>query len=92
MKKVLFIAGIALLAFSCKSKKANSSWPENDRKDFTNNCIETAVQKGMGRDTATSYCNCMLGKLEKKYSKPEEAGNLDMNTMTEMAKDCLNVK
>jgi len=90
MKQLLLTVCIATLAFACKNKK--TGWAPAEKSAFTNQCIEAAVDKGMGRDTATSYCNCMQQKLEKKYAKAEDAGNLDMNTMQEMAKECLNIK
>jgi hypothetical protein len=43
----------------------------------------------MGADKAKNYCDCMLGKIEAKYPKANDAGSLDVNSMTEMAKDCL---
>jgi hypothetical protein len=89
MKQLLIILMAASLAVGCKGKKAASSgWPQADKDAFTDNCVKGATA-GMGEDKAKSYCSCMLGKVEAKYSKPQDAGSLDMNTMTEMAKDCL---
>ena len=88
MKKLLVILLVASLAVGCKGKKASSGWAQKDRDAFNTKCVEGATA-GMGADKAKSYCSCMLGKIEVKYPAASDAGNLDMNTMTEWAKDCL---
>jgi hypothetical protein len=87
MKKMFIVLAVASLAIGCKGK-AKSSWSKEEKDSFTTNCVNGATA-GMGADKAKSYCDCMLGKIEEKYPKAAEAGNLDVNSMTEMAKDCL---
>jgi len=88
MKKLLIILFAASLITGCKGKKAAKGWSDKDKTDFTTNCVKGATA-GMGEDKAKSYCSCMLDKIEVKYPTATDAGNLDMNSMTEMAKDCL---
>ena len=88
MKKLFIILALASLGFGCKGKKATSSWSKEERDSFSTNCVGGATAT-MGADKAKSYCDCMLGKIESKYPKAADAGSLDVNTMTEMAKDCL---
>ncbi len=88
MKQLLIVLFAAALFTGCKGKKASAGWPQKERDAFTENCVNGA--KGtMGDDKAKSYCDCVLGKMEAKYSNPADAGKVDMNTMIEMAKDCV---
>lgn len=86
MKKLLVIFLVASLAVGCKGKKA-AGWPQKDRTDFTKDCEKDATAS-MGEEKGKSYCSCMMAKLEVKYSTMADAGKIDLNTMTEMAKDC----
>ncbi len=89
MKQVLTLFLAAALLTGCKGgKKASAGWPQKEKDAFTENCVNGA--KGtMGDEKAKSYCDCVLGKMEAKYPDAAEAGKVDMNTMIEMAKDCV---
>ncbi len=46
-----------------------AGWPEKDRKDFMESCVAEAG--ALGKEKATSYCKCMLIKLEAVYTIDE---------------------
>lgn len=50
-------------------------WPEVDRKRFVDGCIGTAKEH-LGEAKAKQYCECMLGKMEVKFEKAEDADKL----------------
>lgn len=58
-------------------------WSGEERDAFLTNCIESAMSEGSGltKEKATSYCECMLYKIEKKYPNPLDAGNITDETM-----------
>jgi hypothetical protein len=85
MKHVCNALLLITLAAGCKSKGKNG-WPEAEKKAFIENCEKNGSAMG---DKAKSYCACMLEKVEAKYPNASKAGELDMNTMMDMAKDCL---
>lgn len=43
------------------------SWTTKDREDFLANCIPSAKASGTTESKASSYCECMLYKVEKLY-------------------------
>jgi hypothetical protein len=73
------------------SSSSSSSWTSRQRDEFTTSCVNTAVEGGMDRSMAQSYCSCMQGKLERLYPNPNDANNLDVNSteMQNMMRDCL---
>ncbi len=87
MKQLLIFLFVASMAVSCKGK-GSKHWAQKDKDAFNSNCVNGA-KASMGDDKAKAYCSCMLDKIEVKYPNAEDAGKLDMNSMTEMAKDCL---
>lgn len=50
-------------------------WPDADRKRFVEGCIGTAKEH-LGEEKAKKYCDCMLGKMEVKFVKAEDADKL----------------
>ncbi len=86
MKKML-LPGIVICAlFSCKSK---SGWSDADKDAFVKNCVPSAQQSAnLDATKAKNYCECMLGKVEQKYPKAEDAIKLTAIEVSEMAKDC----
>ncbi len=76
------------------NNNSRGSWSSAEVDAFTTNCISSAVNGGMQRTKADSYCNCMQRKLETLYPNVNDAGNLteeDMNSpsMQRLVKDCL---
>src|SRR6478672_7378422 len=88
MKKIFIVLVLTSFVISCKNSKTTSHWSKADVDAFTTNCVNGA-SANMGADKAKSYCDCMLGKIESKYPKADDAGKMEMNAMTEMAKDCI---
>ncbi len=89
MKRITLILFAASLMLACKNKKASGGWPQSSKDAFIDNCVKGATGGGMEAEKAKSYCNCVEGKMEVKYPKAEDVGKIDMNTMTDMEKDCL---
>ena len=42
-------------------------WTSNDRKEFLSECTASAKANGVNEEKATSYCSCMLYKIEKQF-------------------------
>ncbi|OSZ81054.1 hypothetical protein CAP36_07405 [Chitinophagaceae bacterium IBVUCB2] len=93
--KFILSTCLLLLLQSAISQTAgsNNNWTVTDRSDFIRECITSAGQN-MNVDSATSYCNCMLPKVEAKYPKIEDAGNLTAEVLAtpewkKMIADCM---
>lgn len=96
MKSTLII--ILCLFASLESTKAqttdlSNNWTNTDRTDFIRECIKSA-SVNMSLDSAKSYCNCMLPKVETKYPKIEDAGKLNADILAspewqKMINDCM---
>ena len=73
---------------------SRGTWSSVEVDAFITNCVSSAVNGGMQRTKADSYCNCMQRKLETLYPNVNDAGSLteeDMNSpsMQRLVKDCL---
>lgn len=68
-----------------------ANWSSRDINDFTRECVDAAVDKGLDRSKAQTYCNCMLRKLTAKYPDVKDAAKIDMESpsINKMAEDCL---
>jgi hypothetical protein len=87
MKKLWICGALALALGACKS---GSNWTQADKDAFVGKCVpESQRQAGMSESKAKDYCDCMLDKVQKKYPKAQEAGNMSVNEATEMARDCV---
>ena len=66
-------------------------WGSANEQAFTTNCVSSAVNSGLEQRRAQNYCDCMLGKLERKYPDPNDVAGLDENSpvMKQMAQDCI---
>lgn len=69
-------------------------WPDADRKRFVTECIGTAKEH-LGEEKAKKYCDCMLGKMEVKYEKAEDADKLTAEDLKKpewmnLIKGCVN--
>ena len=89
MKQLLIILFAASLLAGCKGKNASKGWSAKDRDEYTKACVPGATTNLGSEEKAKTYCSCMLTKLEAKYSSADDAGKLDLSTMTEMAKECV---
>ncbi|MGH2756450.1 MAG: hypothetical protein ACRDI3_01535 [Actinomycetota bacterium] len=75
MKRALLMV---LLLGSCGGE---AQWPEAERVAFIENCERTSG----GR---TDYCACLLEKVEERYPDINDAGQLSINEITELAGEC----
>jgi hypothetical protein len=70
-----------------------TGWPEKDKNDFLNSCIESSLPNTNDRTVSQTYCSCMLDKLQQEYPDIERVKTLtddDINTVLEKYKDgCL---
>lgn len=57
-------------------KSSVSGWPQNERDDFITECVRSAVKNGQRKAVASSYCECMLEKIEALYPDINDAGRL----------------
>lgn len=69
-------------------------WPDAERKRFVTGCIGTAKEH-LGEEKAKKYCECMLGKMEVKFEKAEDADKLTAEDLKKpewmnLIKGCVN--
>lgn len=74
----------ALLLAACGDSE--KEWPQADQDSFTENCVPEAAEAET--IDAEAYCDCMLHKVMDKYPDPEDAEELGIGEMFEMAQDC----
>lgn len=92
---LVLLVGLFVFAKNTKAQTvdANNNWTTKDRIDFIKECVNSASES-MSIDSASSYCNCMLPKVEAKYPRIEDAGNLTEEVLAtpewkKMIDDCL---
>lgn len=49
-------------------RNTGGRWTTQQRQSYIQGCATTAVQSGLTRAQANSYCSCMVGKLEQKVN------------------------
>ena len=74
--------------------KSAGGWPESEKSSFISSCVREAMKNGNSRQVSTSYCQCMLEKLEAMYPDINEAAQLsetELERVMARYKDgCLN--
>lgn len=78
MKKAILV----LLVLAGCGGDDGGSWPEAERRAFIENCERTS-----GGETET--CECLLEKVEAEYPEPEDALELTIGEMGDLAKECM---
>jgi hypothetical protein len=68
MKKICFYILAIILCNSCKN-----TWSQEDKDAFYQACTEEAQKTGDTPEKAKAYCDCVFGKMEKKYPNEEDA-------------------
>lgn len=58
-----------------KSCASGGTWSAKDRSGFLEECINS-VKAGVGEEKAKVYCECMLYKVEVRYTNAADAGKL----------------
>jgi hypothetical protein len=51
-----------------EDNNSGDRWTSQQRQSYIQGCAGSAVQAGLTRTQANSYCACMVGKLEKKVN------------------------
>lgn len=69
-------------------KSSSKGWSSAEKNTFMSTCVDGA-KSSMGQSKATSYCNCMMDKIEEIYPDANDAEKMDQQKMMEMAQDCL---
>ena len=66
-----------------------SGWSNEDRQRYMNECVPSAVNTGTDEQTAQTYCDCTLKKLEKKYKNYAEAQrNMTQDEISAIQQQC----
>lgn len=50
---------------------AKTPWPENVKTTNIGQCTERMVTKGLSKQTASSYCSCLVNAMEKEFGIEE---------------------
>jgi hypothetical protein len=92
MKKFfLMIPAIALLfavTFAgCNSGSKSKSWSQAQKDQWTTNCHKALEERGLTKDQAADYCDCMLQKTSEKYT-PQEAEGITAEEVGRLWKEC----
>ncbi len=64
------------------------AWPDDIQEEFMLSCVKEA-ESGLGEETATDYCACMLVKLMFLYPDPMQLESISEDELTPLAEDCL---
>ena len=78
MKRAVTVMVMVTLA-ACGGDGAE--WPESERVAFVDSCEQTS-------GGLTEMCKCLLGKVEDDYPDPEDALELTIGEMVELAEEC----
>ena len=66
-----------------------NGWSNEDRERYMNECVPSAVNTGTDEQTARTYCDCTLKKLEKKYKNYAEAQrNMTQEDISAVQQQC----
>jgi hypothetical protein len=68
MKKIFPFLLLLILLASCKS-----SWNDEDKDAFYQACTDEAIHWAGTQERAKTYCDCVFGKMIKKYPNEEDA-------------------
>jgi hypothetical protein len=68
MKNILRLSLLAIFFGSCQA-----AWNDDDKKAFYQACTERASTWASSPEQAQNYCDCVFGKMAKKYPNEEDA-------------------
>jgi hypothetical protein len=71
MKKIILFTAVALILFSCGSKKG--SWTEEDKKKASDYIKKSEGSLEFLGTSKQEFIDCYLGKVEKKYDNFDES-------------------
>lgn len=55
---------------------SGGGWPQSERDSFISSCVTQAMKGGSSKALASSYCQCMLEKMEAQYPDINKAAKL----------------
>ncbi|HRF17172.1 MAG TPA: hypothetical protein PK977_03355, partial [Chitinophagaceae bacterium] len=55
---------------------SGSGWPQSEKDSFISSCVREAMKGGRSREVASSYCQCMMEKMEAEYPDINKAAKL----------------
>lgn len=89
--KFVCITLLALSGMAACSNNESKKWSDEDRTSFVRNCMSTAINQFQNDSAvASTYCTCMLEKVEAKFKSDDEANEkMTIKEANEMAKECL---
>lgn len=75
------------LAKSCMPAIQPSTWTDEDRTSFIEQCVASA-KSSVGEERAKDYCSCMQQKVEYRYPTPADAAKLTNAQINLLAAQC----
>lgn len=55
---------------------SGGGWPQSEKDSFISSCVREAMKGGRSREVASSYCQCMMEKMEAEYPDINKAAKL----------------
>ncbi len=68
MKKAFLLLLFTIFSVSCKN-----TWNQEDKDSFYQACTGEAIRWAGTEEKAKEYCDCVFGKMEKKYPNENDA-------------------
>ncbi len=70
-------------------EETNTGWSSYDKSQWMKVCADP-LKEQMGESRATEYCECVLGKIQTRYSTFDKANTMGTEAEgTEMGKECI---
>ena len=89
--KFICITLLAMIGIAACNNNEKNKWSAEERTNFVRNCMSTAINQFQNDSAiASTYCTCMLEKVEAKF-KSESAANdkMTIKEANDMAKECI---
>jgi hypothetical protein len=67
MKRTFLFLSLAIISSSC-----NLGWSDETKDAFYQACTERAIRWTGTKEVAKTYCDCVYGKMVKKYPNEED--------------------
>ena len=87
IRSIAFPIGLAALTAGCGS--AGDSFNESFNENFRSSCVASASKSGVPADISGKYCECVLTKVDEKYSASEKVG-LSQGDLAPLASECMS--
>lgn len=87
--KITFIFfGLFIFTIACDSPSSKAdSWNEEQKTNWTNNCLKFMESREVDANQAIEFCDCMLTKTSEQYS-PEEAAAITEDEERKLWESC----